>query len=155
MDKRLQRDIAGRFATGVTVITFLNQQGKPVGMTANSFTSLSLEPPLLLFCIDKSASLYDDMMKTEAFAVNILSKEQEALSRQFSKKEIDRFAGVKYSTGMLGTPILEGILAHFECKTYKFYEGGDHMIVIGEIVNGHYRDGEPLLFYCGKYKSLV
>ena len=104
MDSRKFRNIAGRFATGVTVVTSVDKQGRPVGMTANSFTSLSLDPPLVLFCIDKKASLYPVFMGASAFAVNILSAEQEHLSRQFATKDIDRFAGVAYREGLPAPP---------------------------------------------------
>lgn len=155
MDGRTFRNIAGRFATGVTVVTTINKQGRPVGMTANSFTSLSLDPPLVLFCIGKSASLFSDFMEASAFAVNILAEEQEELSRRFAAKEIDRFAGVSYLTAKTGAPILKDVLGYFDCQVEARYEGGDHIIMIGRVVDGLERDGAPLVFYGGKYGRLA
>lgn len=151
MDPRTFRDIAGRFATGVTVITTIDSSGNPVGMTVNSFTSLSLDPLLVLFNIDKKATLYDEFMKTESFGVNILCREQEELSNHFSKRGIDRFDGVTYTQDVTGAPILNGVLAYIDCTVTKRFEGGDHTIVLGEVQGGQWYDKEPLLFYGGKY----
>lgn len=155
MDQREIRNIAGTFATGVTVITTREANGKPVGMTANSFTSLSLNPPLVLFSIDKNASLYETFMNTKYFAINILSEDQEVLSRQFSKRNIDRFEDVSYEKGVTGTPILNDTIGYFDCAVHTYYDGGDHTIVVGEIKNGEAREGNPLLFYRGKYNKVA
>ncbi|MFC7394133.1 flavin reductase family protein [Scopulibacillus cellulosilyticus] len=154
MDQRQFRDISGSFATGVTVITTKSECGHPIGMTANSFTSLSLNPPLILFNIAKSSSLYDAFMKSNIFAVNILSAEQENLSRQFSKKNIDRFEGIGYEEDVTGSPILKDVLGYFDCVVKSRYDGGDHTIIIGETKNGAVKDGDPLIFYRGKYARL-
>lgn len=154
MDSRKFRNIAGRFATGVTVVTSVDKQGRPVGMTANSFTSLSLDPPLVLFCIDKKASLYPVFMGASAFAVNILSAEQEHLSRQFAAKDIDRFAGVAYREGVTRSPILDDVLGYFDCQVEARYDGGDHTIMVGRVVDGQERDGAPLIFFSGQYQRL-
>ena len=154
MDQRKVRDISGTFATGVTVVTTKDASGKPVGMTANSFSSLSLNPPLVLISIDKGASLYKHFMETNFFAINILSEKQEHLSRQFSRKNIDRFEGVNYAEGVTGTPILSDTIGYFDCAVNNYYDGGDHTIIIGEVKNGEGRDGKPLLFHRGKYVQI-
>src|SRR5690625_4767871 len=111
MDQKRFREICGSFTTGVTVVTTKVEKGRPVGMTANSFTSLSLAPPLILFNIDKGASLYNTFMETDYLAINILSKEQQDLSKQFSSRGIDRFEGVEYWEDETGSPILSDVLA--------------------------------------------
>lgn len=154
MDQRQVRTIAGTFATGVTVVTTIGTNGKPVGMTANSFSSLSLNPPLVLVSINKGASLYKDFMETDCFGINILSEHQENISRQFSKKNIDRFTGVAYEKVVTGAPILPDTIGYFDCTVNQLYDGGDHTIIIGEIKHGEVREGEPLLFYRGKYRKI-
>src|SRR5690625_89119 len=154
MDQRQVRTIAGTFATGVTVVTTIGTNGKPVGMTANSFSSLSLNPPLVLVSINKGASLYKDFMETDFFGINILSEYQENVSRHFSRKNIDRFAGIPYEEGITGAPILPDTIGYFDCAVHHFYDGGDHTIIIGEIKHGEVKEGEPLLFYRGKYRKI-
>lgn len=155
MDQRKFRDICGVFATGVTVVTTNSENDIPVGMTANSFTSLSLEPPLVLFNIDKKASLYDDFMKSNCLAINILSADQQELSRIFSRKGVDRFSGLNYTIDTTGAPILLDTLGYFDCFIKNRLDGGDHVIIIGEVQNGELSDGTPLLFYRGKYAEMM
>lgn len=155
MNQRKFRDICGSFATGVTVVTTKGKNDKPIGMTANSFTSLSLEPPLVLFNIDKKASLYNDFMTNNCFAVNILSSDQQELSRKFSKRGVDRFQGVSYTEDITGAPILIDTLGYFDCLIKERVDSGDHIIVIGEVQNGELGDGKPLVFYQGKYTQIV
>ncbi|WP_067932459.1 flavin reductase family protein [Alicyclobacillus kakegawensis] len=155
MDSRTFRNIAGSFATGVTVVTTRRANGDPVGMTVNSFTSLSLDPLLVLVTIAKSASLFDDFAGARGFVVNILSATQEWVSRQFAAKGVDRFAGVDFSDGTLGLPVLAGVLGFFECHTVQRYDGGDHLILVGEVRDGQCTNGEPLLFYQGQYRRLT
>jgi len=155
MEQKRFREICGSFTTGVTVVTTKDERGNPVGMTANSFTSLSLDPPLILFNIDKGASLYETFMKTDSLAINILSKEQQSLSKQFASSGIDRFDGVQYCKDKTGAPILSGVLAYFDCEIEHRYDGGDHTIIIGKVVSGDSEDGEPLVFYKGNYKELT
>lgn len=154
MNERLFRDVAGTFATGVTVVTTLGRNRKPVGMTVNSFTSLSLNPPLVLFCVAKGGSLYQDFLHTDSFVVNILSADQEHLSRQFAQRDRERFEGVKFRQGVTGNPVLDDVLGYFECKVTQRYEGGDHIIVLGEVLDMAKRDGKPLIFYRGQYHNL-
>jgi 3-hydroxy-9,10-secoandrosta-1,3,5(10)-triene-9,17-dione monooxygenase reductase component len=151
MDDRAFRDIVGNFCTGVTIITTMNEDLQPIGFTANSFSSLSLNPKLVLFCIDKNASTYKDFMNTPHFAVNILSTNQIDLSKQFSKRGIDRFEGVNFSKDVTGSPILNDSLAYLDCKITNYYEGGDHTIVIGEVLSAKATEGKPLAFFQGKY----
>lgn len=154
LDQRKLRDIAGTFATGVTVLTTRDADGKPVGMTANSFTSLSLDPALVLITINKDASLYNTFMEADFFGINILSEHQEYLSRQFSRKNIDRFEGVSFETGVTGAPLLPETIGFFDCAVSNIYDGGDHTIIIGEVKDGDARDKNPLVFYKGRYTNI-
>lgn len=152
------RRVMGRFATGVTIIT-TSLEGETHGMTANAVTSLSLDPMLVLVCVDKNADTHDILRKSGVFAVNILSAEQAALSDRFAKKEaegVHGLDGVPHRIGKTGAPILEGTLAYLDCRTVLQYEGGDHTIFIGEVVDAaETSEGEPLLFYRGRYGRLA
>jgi 3-hydroxy-9,10-secoandrosta-1,3,5(10)-triene-9,17-dione monooxygenase reductase component len=150
MDAREFRNIVGSFCTGVTVITTCYSE-KWVGMTANSFTSLSLNPMLVLFNIDKQSSTYEEFLATDSFAVNVLAATHEYLSRQFSRHGIDRFEGVPFYQDVTGSPILNGVVGYLDCKVWKRYDGGDHTIVIGEVLSGNVADEAPLAFFKGKY----
>ncbi len=155
IDGRELRNAMGLFATGVTVITTKDATGKPFGLTANAFSSLSLDPPMLLICVDKGVDCYPCFEESKVFAVNFLSTAQEELSTRFATKGIEKFAGLSYSLGELGVALLEGALAHFECTVAHAYEGGDHTIYVGEIQQLVTAPGDPLLFYQGKYRSLA
>lgn len=152
MEPREFRDIAGTFATGVTVVTAMNTEGKPIGMTVNSFTSLSLDPPLVLVTVDLKTSLYDDFMTTKAFAVNILSADEQDVSMTFASKGVDRFEHVTYHTDVTNSPVLDGGIGYFDCEVYDRIACGDHVMVVGKVVGGQTQDGAPLLFFRGKYK---
>jgi flavin reductase (DIM6/NTAB) family NADH-FMN oxidoreductase RutF len=154
IDTRELRNVLGCFATGVTVITTRDQSGEVFGITANAFTSVSLSPPLVLVCIDKNANCYFCFEQSGAFAVNILGREQEDVSRKFATKGIDKFQGVAWRPGTRGVPILEGAVAYVECRIVKSYDGGDHAIYLGEVVDAGASGGAPLLFFKGKYHSL-
>jgi flavin reductase (DIM6/NTAB) family NADH-FMN oxidoreductase RutF len=154
IDTRELRNVLGCFATGVTVITTRDQSGEVFGITANAFTSVSLNPPLVLVCIDKNANCYFCFEQSGAFAVNILGRQQEDISRKFATKGIDKFQGIAWRPGKRGVPILEGAVAYVECQIVKSYDGGDHAIYLGEVVDAALSDGEPLLFFKGKYHSL-
>jgi len=154
------RRVVGSFATGVTVITTRDPEGRPKGFTANAFTSLSLDPPLVIVCVDKSSETYPALAREDGavFAVNILADHQEELSRRFASKGGDKFGGVEFHEERTGAPILDGVLAHVECEVAQLFDGGDHTIVVGEVqnlgVNPEEADGptaRPLLFYRGKY----
>ena len=155
IDGRELRNAMGLFATGITIITTKDATGKPFGLTANAFSSLSLDPPMLLICVDKGVDCYDCFEESKVFAVNFLSLAQEELSTRFATKGIEKFAGLSYSLGELGVALLEGALAHFECTVAHAYEGGDHTIYVGEIQRLVTAPGDPLLFYQGKYRSLA
>jgi 3-hydroxy-9,10-secoandrosta-1,3,5(10)-triene-9,17-dione monooxygenase reductase component len=155
IDPRELRNTMGLFATGVTVITTKDATGKPFGLTANAFSSLSLDPPLLLVCVDKKVDCYACFDESKVFVVNFLAHEQEELSTRFATKGIEKFEGVSYTLGSLGVPLLDGALAHLECKVAAGYEGGDHTIYTGEVQTIATADVKPLLFYQGKYRSLA
>lgn len=148
------RRVMGHFATGVTIITTVSKDGQPFGLTANSFTSVSLEPPLVLICVDKKAESYPHFEESRVFTVNILNNEQESLSRKFAVSGGDKFRGIAYHTGANGVPILDGALAYLECKLYSAHDGGDHTLYLGEIEQAETVDGKPLLFYRGGYRAI-
>lgn len=148
------RRIMGHFATGVTVITTKDVDGRPNGLTANAFMSLSLDPPLVLISVDKGAQCYACFNLQNGFTVNFLSESQEDVSRRFATKGIDKFAGLQWRVGDNGAAILDGALGYIECKITQCYEGGDHTIVIGEVVNAQASGERPLLFFKGKYSRL-
>ncbi|MGH7511349.1 MAG: flavin reductase family protein [Gemmatimonadales bacterium] len=145
------RQLLGRFATGVTVITLPGPDGRPAGMTASSLASVSLQPPLLSLCIDREADLYDLIIAAPAFMVNVLESAQEELSRRFAEPHPDRFAGVGYQVGPAGEILLDGALAHIECRQHAVYDGGDHSIIVGLVTGGSTGKGRPLLYYRGGY----
>jgi flavin reductase (DIM6/NTAB) family NADH-FMN oxidoreductase RutF len=153
-DATLLRRAMGCFATGVTVITTRDQTGKPFGLTANAVTSLSLDPPLLLICVDRKAETYPHFFDSKIFVLNILSEGQEEVSRRFATSGGEKFAGLDYCLGKLGTPILAGTLGFIECRIIETIEGGDHVIHIGEVEEAEWREGSPLLFFRGKYGRL-
>ena len=148
------RELLGRFATGVTVLTVATSEGKPLGMTANSLTSVSLHPPLISVCIDREAELHDVIINASKFVVNVLRSPQEELARRFSDKHEDRFDGIGYHSNPEGLILLDGVIAHLICERYGEYPGGDHTIVLGQVVAGTTYEGHPLLFYRGGYAAL-
>ena len=155
LDKSEFRRLLGHFATGVTVITTLDENKKPFGMTANAVTSLSLVPPLLLVCVDKSADCYTCFEGSKVFTVNVLAESQEAISRKFATKGIEKFEGVGYRAGKNGCPVLEDAIAHMECRVTKAIDGGDHTIYLGEVDAGDAAEVAPLLFFRGGYRKLA
>jgi 4-nitrophenol 2-monooxygenase / 4-nitrocatechol 4-monooxygenase, reductase component len=154
MDPSEFRQLLGRFATGVTVLTVATPGGKPLGMTANSLASVSLHPPLISVCIDREAELHDVIVRAPEFVVNVLASPQEALARRFSDKHEDRFDGIGYHLSPEGLVLLDGALAHAICERHGEYPGGDHTIVLGRVVGGTASDRRPLLFYRGGYAAL-
>ena len=148
------RRAMSRFATGVTVIT--TRLGDELhGMTANAVASVSLDPLLVLICVDKSADTHDILAQAGKFAVNILAIEQEEISRSLATKKGERSTkldGVPHRFGVTGSPLIEGSLAYLDCLTVKQYEGGDHTIFLAEVVDARESgEGEPLVFYGGRY----
>lgn len=152
-DERDFRNALGRFATGITVITTLGPDGKPVGLTANSFSAVSLAPPLILWCLGKHATSLPAFRDCTYFAINILEAGQRDLSHRFATPAEDKFAGLDWLPGVGGIPILRGSLARFECRNAEQYDGGDHTIFVGAVERYSHTDGEPLLFNAGKYAT--
>ncbi|MFQ5912889.1 MAG: flavin reductase family protein [Nitrospinota bacterium] len=143
------------FATGVTVVTLLDDEGTPRGITVNSLTSVSLEPPLVLVCVDRTANLFNCFRRNRVFAVNILSEFQEESSRRFASKIDNKFGKVPYRPGKLGSPLLEGCIGYLECRIVDEYPGGDHTIFLAEVeATESPPQGNPLLFFAGKYARL-
>jgi len=154
IEKTELRRVMGHFATGVTVVTTCGSNGRYHGFTANAVSSVSLAPPLMMVCVDKNAESYSSFEQSRVFTVNILSAEQEDLSRRFAVSGGEKFEGVSYRVGANGAPILGGVLAHLECRVVSAYDGGDHTIYLGEIQEAEASEGKPLLFYRGGYRSL-
>lgn len=145
------RRALGSFATGVTVVTTVATDGKPVGLTANSFTSVSMDPPLVLWCLASKSPNLQAFRDAGHFAINILHAEQRDLCKRFSDPRIaDRFDGVQWRSGKLGMPVLEGCVANFECRHWSEHEAGDHVVFIGRLEHIDYVEGEPLVFSQGK-----
>lgn len=144
-----------RFVSGITVVTVLGDDNRPAGITVSAFSSVSLEPPLVLACIDKRASVHDYLAEGSHFAVNILAHDQEHLSRRFASKDQDRFDGAGYREGAMGVPLLEGAVAYIECRVVHVYPGGDHTIVVGEVESTSAGDHKPLAYYRGGYTQLT
>jgi len=148
------RRVLGHFATGVTIVTTCDSDGRPTGLTASAFTSVSLDPPLVLVCIDHKSQSHGPLVDGGRFAVNILSVDQEALSRKFATTRLDKFDGVAYRLSPLGLPILAEALAHLECVTVSTHVEGDHTILVGRVEDVSAGSGHPLLYYCGQYERL-
>lgn len=148
------RQLLGHFATGVTILTTMTPEGKPLGMTANSLSSVSLSPPLISVCVDREADMHPVILKASEFVVNVLAGDQEALARRFSDKYEDRFDGVGYRLSPEGLILLDGVLAHVVCRRQETYPGGDHTLVLGRVIGGATHQGRPLLYYRGGYAAL-
>ena len=150
-DAATYRTVLGHFATGVVIVTAIDGD-EPVGMACNSFTSVSLEPPLVLFCAAKSSTTWPRIQAAGKWAANILDDDGEEVCRLFAQKGADRFAHIAYTPGRTGAPILEDALAYVDCETLVEHDAGDHVIVVGRVVElGHQHGGKPLLFYRGGY----
>lgn len=155
LEARELRNALGRFATGVCLITTMTEDQKAVAMTANSFSSVSLDPPLVLWSLQNNSDVYDVFSKPRHFAINILSSEQQAHSNQYAKKGQHNLDPAHYRPGKYGAPIIRHALVTFECELHATHEGGDHLIIVGRITDMQQRPtGEPLLFYCGRYRQL-
>jgi flavin reductase (DIM6/NTAB) family NADH-FMN oxidoreductase RutF len=148
------RRAAGRFATGITVATAMDTDGSPHGLTVNSFTSVSLQPPLVLVCIAHAAVTVECFRTAKYFGVNILGAEQREISDRFSRKGHNRFEGLDWRPGATGVPLLSGILAAMECEVHSTFRAGDHDIFLGQVVRTEVHDGPPLLYYASGYHTL-
>lgn len=146
---------AGSFVTGVTIVTTFDGDGRPHGCTASSFTSLSLTPPLILFCLDRRAPSRLLIERSGRFAVNVLAAHQADVSRQFARWSEDKFAGIGYSVADSGSPLIEGALAQFACSLDRSYYGGDHVIVIGRVQQVQVTDAPPLVYHRSHYHALA
>lgn len=155
IDPNAFRNALGQFATGVAVVTTLTDEAERVGMTANSFNSVSLTPPLVLWSIGKNSTNYEEFTKTEFFAIHILAAGQDAISNQFAQKDTDRFANLECRAGVHKVPILPEFAACFQCSIEHRYEGGDHTILVGRVVDFESRGHAPLLFHSGSYAKLA
>jgi len=158
MDPKEFRNTMGLFATGVTVVT-ANNSGVRRGMTANAFSSLSLDPPLALVCVDHKASFLNTVQGARNYAINFLSEEQKSVSDWFAGKgrdAEDQFADIDFETGENGSPLLSGSLANLECEIHEELSGGDHTIVVGRVTKIIVAEGvhPPLLFYAGAYRKM-
>lgn len=149
------RHVLSHFASGVTVVTTWDPDGRPTGLTVSAFTSVSLEPPLVLVCVDHQAQCYPALRASDRFAVNVLGVEHEGVSRRFAASDPAKFGAADYTLGALGLPLLPEALAHLECRTVHAYPGGDHTIFVGEVESGRARPGEPLLYFRGEYNRLT
>ena len=154
-DPRTLRDALGCFATGVTVVTCLSADGEPAGLTVNSFTSVSLDPPLLLVCIARNARCAPARISASHFAVNVLQTGQQPASIRFSTRDEDRFGTTPWSTGETGAPLLMDSLGVFECERHAVHEGGDHDILVGRVLRASFDPTiDPLLYFRGSYRRL-
>ncbi len=153
---RSLRDAFGQFATGVTVVTALDENDNPVGLTANSFASVSLEPPLVSWCIDKGSTRFSEFADAQHFTISVLSAEQQELSNLFAMRSWDDtvFSDTEWSSGHHNVPQLPGVSARFHCETAHVYEGGDHLIIVGAVLDYECDPKEALLFFQGDYRAL-
>ena len=148
------RSVLGRFPSGVTVVTTKGGNGSDEGMTVSAFCSVSLDPPLVLICIEKNASAYAALTTASGFVVNVLSAAQEQIARRFAIVDIDRFEGVGYSRSQNGFAVLDDVLGVIECATLAKHDAGDHTIIVGEVDAARALSGTPLLYYRGGYAQL-
>lgn len=149
------RRVCGRFATGVSIASVLDGAGTPRGLTVSSFTSVSLEPPLILICLGHAVTHLEDFRRARYFGISILGHEQRATSERFAQRGHDRFDGVDWRAGETGVPLIAGALATLECAAHQRVTAGDHDILIGEVVRTHVGEGEPLIHYFGRYRRLA
>lgn len=155
LDGRELRNALGRFATGVTIVTAVAEDQRPMGMTANSFSSVSLDPPLVLWSLQTTSDVYDVFAGPKYFNINILSTEQQAQSNQYAKKTQHELMSSDFRPGKYGAPVIRNALVTFECELETTHPGGDHLIIVGRVLDMHERpSGEPLLFYAGRYQEL-
>jgi flavin reductase (DIM6/NTAB) family NADH-FMN oxidoreductase RutF len=155
VEKAEFRQALGHFAAGVTVVTAKLADGHLAGITVTAFSSLSLEPPLVLVCIDRKARIHDRLAIGGAFAVNMLAEDQEVVSRRFASREPDPFRETGYSEGATGAPVFHDALAVVECRIVELLAGGDQTIVVGQVEATRVREGKPLLYFRGGYAQLA
>lgn len=155
LDNRMLRDVMGRFATGVCVLATNRPDGKTIGMTVNSFSSVSLDPPLVLVCLSAKSSRSKHFIEAEQFSIAILGEDQESVSNHFSQPGEGLADGVEIESGETGVPVIQNCAANIECKFESVHEGGDHFIVVGRVAQTqHNKNARPLLYYQGAYRGL-
>lgn len=155
MDSMTFRRLLSRFASGIAIIT-ARDDDRDVGMTVSAFCSVSLSPPLVLVCVDRAASMHSLLLSHPKLGISIMASEHEAHCRRFAdKKETRRFEGVPFSRGESAVMLLDDAMAHLECQLVSHCEAGDHTIFIAQVENGAMRDGQPLLYFGGRYAQLV
>nr|WP_180206924.1 flavin reductase family protein [Pseudomonas sp. SbOxS1]NYU07248.1 flavin reductase family protein [Pseudomonas sp. SbOxS1] len=154
-DPKQFRQALGAFTTGVTIVTTRGADGQDYGLTANSFNSVSIDPPMVLWSINKNSSSARAFTEGSHFAVHILATDQEPLSNRFAKSAADKFSGLDLQRGTRDIPLLDGCSARFQCKTTYQYEGGDHIILVGEVLAFDRFDKAPLVFHSGGYRRLL
>ncbi len=154
-DQRNFRDALGAFVTGVTIVSTVTPEGEHLGVTANSFNSVSLEPPLILVSLARSLRSFQAFEQATHFAVNLLTRKQQDLCMRFARPGEEKWSGLEFDVGLAGMPLIPGRLAHFECSTWARYDGGDHLILVGE-VQGYANcvEEEPLIYFRGSFPGL-
>jgi len=156
IESRDFRNALGRFATGVCVISTVSDKGLPLGLTANSFSSVSLDPPLVLWSLQNNSDVFDVFSAPAQFAINVLASEHYEHSNRYAQKGDHLLDPAHFSLGEYGSPIVAEALVAFECELHATHDGGDHLIIVGRVKHVHTRDeGEPLLFYSGNYHRLA
>ena len=150
LDTKLLKKTLGKYLTGVTIVTSTDYDGNPIGMTVNSFTSVSLQPSLVLWCIDKKQPSYNSFMNANGYAVNILSKDQNDLCYKFASQLDDKYENVNWKRSENGFPLVKNSLAWFDCKKWNYYSGGDHQILVGEVTSFDSFELEPLTYWNGQ-----
>ena len=153
MDEAAFKLAMSHFASGVTVVTTENG-GRPYGMTVAAFASLSLHPPLVLICIEKTVKTHDAIAAAQKFGVSILSAEQGAVSARFASRSEDKFSGIEITRGEIGIPLIAGALTTLECEVYDQLPGGDHSIFVGRVIDARTREGVPLLYFRSGYREI-
>jgi flavin reductase (DIM6/NTAB) family NADH-FMN oxidoreductase RutF len=149
------KQAVGVFTTGVTVVTSCDEAGVRYGLTANSFTSVSLEPPLVLFCAYHLAPSLEGLIRSEHFAINVLASDQEDIAKRFARPAADKFAGLHWRVGIFGAPLLDRCIAHIECTLEQCHPSGDHDIVVGRVHRVRFYAGEPLIFHRSRFGTVV
>lgn len=149
------RDAFGQYATGVTVVTAINEGGEPIGLTANSFASVSLEPALVSWCVDEASTRYQEFLDAEFYTISVLTAEQKTVSNLFAERSWDDtvFDDVKWFAGTNEVPQIENVGARFHCQQENIYPGGDHKIIIGKVLDYEVDPQQPLLFFQGDYRD--
>ncbi|MCU1334455.1 MAG: hypothetical protein JWO19_36 [Bryobacterales bacterium] len=154
MHPEIFRKVAGHWLSGVSVVTSWDKDGKPVGMTMSAVTSLSLEPPQFLICVDNRAQTLPAIIASGSFCINYLRQDQEHLAAAFARRGADRFGALAFRAERTGAPVLEGAIAFIECTVNAVHPGGDHTIIVGDVVHGDAPGGEPLAYFRGGYRRL-